>query len=259
MLTSQGHPSNNEHALLVNLVNDVQTQLGSEHVLHSFLTSDLGAPLPLHISLSRPLMLTTAAKDEFLSALSASLRSINLFSVTKRTGSSAITSRSLAVSPSGLAFFRSPDSDRTFLVLRVANTVSKDGISSNPQLRELLRRTNAIATTHGLPTLYGRAIDEEAAELVDNAFHISIAWTFRLPDEATVIQTYKIFRSEKFKELRRCKVPVAGVKVKIGNAVTHVSLVEGRGGSGSPASGTGSLRSSRTPMSSASGNDSPWA
>ena len=57
------------------MVNDLVASL-LEHVtaegvspIHSFLSSDLGAPLPLHISLSRPVTFPTQDKDKFVELL----------------------------------------------------------------------------------------------------------------------------------------------------------------------------------------------
>ncbi|KAM0276598.1 hypothetical protein ACHAQH_006603 [Verticillium albo-atrum] len=249
------HPATEEHSLLVEFLIAAQKQLGPAHKLHSFLTSDLNAPLPLHISLSKPLSLTTSNKDAFLDALTLSLR---------RT--SATINGPFSVAPRGLAFYKSPDSDRTFLVLQVANPEVRPpipGTSTNPQLRELLRRCNAIASSRGLPTLYAskgqvEAADEEEATaeadmLVDNAFHISIAWTFALPDEETCLRTYRIFRTPPFKEIRSWEVRVSGIKAKIGNVVTHISL-----GNGKVAGGTSWQREKSRSARSASGNNSPW-
>ncbi|KAH6692670.1 hypothetical protein F5X68DRAFT_201378 [Plectosphaerella plurivora] len=258
-LTNPGHPSTEQHAMLVDLVSAIQRKLGVDHKLHSFLTSDLNAPLPLHISLSRPLSLTTANKDDFLSAATTSLRAFNPAAMSPKGATHSAKGLSFALIPGGLAFYRSPDSDRTFLVLRVANAIV-DGISSNPQLRELLRRCNSVAAAQGLPTLYAHSskaykdADAEDVVLIDNAFHISIAWTFRLPDEETCLASYRIFRSERFRELRRAKIDVNGVKVKIGNVVTHVALAEGRN-----RHAAGSLKSSRATSSSVDGDESPWA
>ncbi|CRK23827.1 hypothetical protein BN1723_013134 [Verticillium longisporum] len=92
-----------------------------------------------------------------------------------------------------------------------------------------------------------------ADALVDNAFHVSIAWTFALPDEEMCIRTYRIFRAPSFKKLRNWEVRVSGVKVKIGNVVTHVLLGNGKVAGG----GRGSRESSRSARS-PTGDDSPY-
>ena len=48
--------------------------LGGGKGLTSLLESDLGAPLPLHVSLSRPLALTTEQKDDFLVRVEGAIR-----------------------------------------------------------------------------------------------------------------------------------------------------------------------------------------
>ncbi|UKZ48748.1 hypothetical protein TrVGV298_002977 [Trichoderma virens] len=68
------HPLADQHEKLVQLVCRVNEQIGSRVKLHSFLKSDLGAPLPLHISLSRPISLTTSNKDVFLDKISSALQ-----------------------------------------------------------------------------------------------------------------------------------------------------------------------------------------
>lgn len=45
----------------------------SEIEMMSLLTSDLGSPLPLHISLSRPIVFTAAQKDSFVESLHANI------------------------------------------------------------------------------------------------------------------------------------------------------------------------------------------
>ncbi|KAJ3955634.1 poly(U)-specific 3'-to-5' RNA exonuclease [Colletotrichum tropicale] len=178
--------------------------------LQPLLTSDLNAPLPLHVSLTRPLSLTTAQKDDFLSALTSS--------VSHATGP-------FTLSPRGIGFFKSPDSDRAFLILRVADprASSRDSNSTtgkNPQLRAMLTKCNAVALRFGQPPLY----QARATELVDDAFHVSIGWTFGLPPEDACLQTYGMLRLPEFAEVKKWEIPVSGVKAKIGNVVTHVPL-----------------------------------
>ncbi|KAF4925952.1 U6 snRNA phosphodiesterase [Colletotrichum viniferum] len=178
--------------------------------LQPLLTSDLNAPLPLHVSLTRPLSLTTAQKDDFLSALTSS--------VSHATGA-------FILSPRGIGFFKSPDSDRAFLILRVADprASSRDSNNTtgkNPQLRALLTKCNAVALRFGQQPLY----QARATELVDDAFHVSIGWTFGLPPEDACLQTYGMLRLPEFAEVKKWEIPVSGVKAKIGNVVTHVPL-----------------------------------
>ncbi|EFQ25448.1 hypothetical protein CGRA01v4_02564 [Colletotrichum graminicola] len=202
------HPDADQHSLLTSLLDQIKPLLGSQK-MYPLLTSDLNAPLPLHISLSRPLSLTTAQKGPFLSSLTSSLSSA--------TGD-------FALSPRGVGFFKSPDSDRAFLILRVADpAASRDSASTsgkNPHLRTLLTRCNAVALRFNHPALY----QVHATELVDDAFHVSIGWTFGLPPEDACLQTYALLKQPEFRLIRQWRIEVAGVKVKIGNVVTNVPL-----------------------------------
>jgi hypothetical protein len=56
------------------------TQDGSGSTVHSLLHSDLGAQLPLHISLSRPVVLRTEQRASFTEALSEGVRSSGISS-----------------------------------------------------------------------------------------------------------------------------------------------------------------------------------
>lgn len=69
-----GHPTQAQHEALSSLVDTAREKLGRGKGLTSLLESDLGAPLPLHVSLSRPLALTTAQKDDFLARLEGAIR-----------------------------------------------------------------------------------------------------------------------------------------------------------------------------------------
>ncbi|OAR00605.1 hypothetical protein LLEC1_06440 [Akanthomyces lecanii] len=146
-------PSHKQHAALTRLLDRVEETLDGEIELHQFMTSDLGAPLPLHVSLSRPLSLPTADKDDFLRHMSASL------------GSGTV--RPFAVRPRCLAWFTSPDSNRSFLVLGVATV---DDEQDNGALMELLRKSNAAAAQFGQPLLYQTRDDDTAR----TAFHVKI-------------------------------------------------------------------------------------
>ncbi|PFH61863.1 hypothetical protein XA68_15991 [Ophiocordyceps unilateralis] len=199
------HPTQRQHETLGQLLDMAEAMIGHDLELHRFLASDLGSPMPLHISLSRPLSLRTADKDDFLDRLTQSLQAAGI--------------GPFAVAPCGLAWCKSPDSDRTFLILRVAATKS-----ANPQLIALLDRCNATANLFGQPALYGRTRDESVAM----AFHLSIAWSFGLPGHEASLATLELFQHKRFRHLPTWRIDVAGVKAKIGNAVTHIPLADHR-------------------------------
>ncbi|KAI0976784.1 U6 snRNA phosphodiesterase Usb1 [Xylaria arbuscula] len=190
------HPKPAERELLTTLLSNLEGNLTSSSSfsyssspsnlmsITSFLTSDLGAPQPLHISLSRPIVLSTAQKDTFLTALESSIRTSGV--------------PPFELTPSGLEWHRTEESSRSFLVLRVRgreahekkskvdaeeyhhnDNDNRGGIGrededeegtggkkeeeadsskpANPQLTTLLDRANALVTAHGQPALYAFA------------------------------------------------------------------------------------------------------
>lgn len=69
-------PSTTEHAALAAVITALRTRLPPDCLsLHSLLTSDLAAPLPLHISLSRSIGFATERKDDFVVAVERAIRS----------------------------------------------------------------------------------------------------------------------------------------------------------------------------------------
>ncbi|KAI0431551.1 U6 snRNA phosphodiesterase Usb1 [Xylaria sp. FL1042] len=129
------HPTPAERRTLTTLLTNIEsnlTSLSSSHStspspsnplsITSFLTSDLGAPQPLHISLSRPIVLSTSQKDEFLSDLEANIRT---------SGPAPFE-----LTPTGLEWHHTEESARSFLVLRVRSadrsTATSSSSSSSP-------------------------------------------------------------------------------------------------------------------------------
>lgn len=212
-----GHPSAEQHDLLVRLLGAIEAEIGSGVRLTKFLTSDLGAPLPLHISLSRPLTLTTANKDAFLEKLESTIRShpISGFSVV----------------PGGLAWYKSPDSERLFLIIRVVTSPSHTKVppssasevpgAPNPELAALLRRCNGVGSLFDQPRLYQKTASDMN---IGAAFHVSVAWTFDVPSPVDSLRSLTVFKEARFKEMPKWEIDVSGVKVKIGNVVHHVPL-----------------------------------
>ncbi|KAH7313568.1 hypothetical protein B0I35DRAFT_275743 [Stachybotrys elegans] len=201
------HPTVAQHDVLVQLVHHIQTTVGDEAKLHTFLTSDLGAPLPLHISLSRPMSLTTNDKDKFFDKLTDAITT---------TSTTPFT-----VNPRGLAWYKSPDSNRNFLIMRVNSPLgAKERTSPNPELMSLLTRCNTVAAQFNQLPLYQR----NKNEAVGTAFHISIAWTFDVPTVETSIKALDSLSADQFRQLHSWEIDVSNIKVKIGNIISSVAL-----------------------------------
>ncbi|KAH8682423.1 U6 snRNA phosphodiesterase Usb1 [Xylariales sp. PMI_506] len=266
------HPSSAEHTLLTSLLDQLDSKIracpdsAQPFRLSSFLTSDLGAPLPLHISLSRPISLSTAQKDDYLARLRDAV-----------VGSSV---RPFELEIRSLDWHRTHESERSFLVLRVAaprprgsgpgggggGQTRASGPSAahghsgdNIELATLLHRSNAVAKAFDQPALYAFATVKESAPPssgspapasatteskpvkdddstttsaaattrtdVESAFHISLAWSFSAPTPELSRVTSEVCSSPALLAgIQEMRVNVDGVKVKIGNVVTHLEL-----------------------------------
>ncbi|KAI0598987.1 U6 snRNA phosphodiesterase Usb1 [Biscogniauxia sp. FL1348] len=324
------HPTPTERTHLTTLLSDLQTAITTTTnssppiQLTSFLTSELSAPQPLHISLSRPIVLTTPQRDPFLASLSAqAVRGSRL--------------RAFDLVPYALAWHRSPETSRTFLVLRVrstatttttattvtttASTASREedpsrhhqqqqkkkksqnqssritrsstaaakltnttttttkpqnspttthpslptpppppppppNLNPNPELSLLLHRCNDLVTSYAQPPLYAAA--DRPPDPDADPFHVSLAWTFAPPTPELRDLAERVARpffgavgagaqrveGEKEGEKGKMRIPVDGVKAKIGNVVTHVELpsaVVGKGRGRRRSSGGGGI------------------
>jgi transketolase N-terminal domain/subunit len=99
------------------------------------------------------------------------------------------------------------------------------GTLSNPELMRLLNACNAVAQRFDQPILYQSKGGEEGS--ADEAFHISIGWALDLPVDEESNKALEVFRDGEFESVETWKIPVPGVKVKIGNVVSHVPLSSG--------------------------------
>ncbi|KAL7787812.1 hypothetical protein V8C37DRAFT_389608 [Trichoderma ceciliae] len=207
------HPLANQHEKLAQLVRRVNQDIGSQVKLHSLMTSDLGAPLPLHISLSRPISLSTSNKDRFLDQISSALHTGGV--------------HQFSLSPKRLRWYESPDSNRTFLILQVAGSSTSDDAAtlSNPELMRVLEVCNDTVQSFNQPILYQH--QSRGRDSADEAFHISIGWALNLQVDEESNKALEAFGGEEFGSIKSWKVPVPGVKVKIGNVVSHLPLSTG--------------------------------
>jgi hypothetical protein len=175
--------------------------------IHGFLRSELGAQLPLHISLSAPLVLKTEQKQPFQDSIKARLDSTHIepFTVAARR----------------LDWVANHDRSRFFLVLKLSKP-------ENDELNKLLSICNATAAQFDLSQLYDdvAAIDPGSAvrprsktleKVIDksDAFHISIAWTLEDPDDRHMRRLVELIDDLPY----GLKVSFSHLKIKIGNAV----------------------------------------
>lgn len=200
--------------------------LGANSGVHSLLLSDLSAPLPLHISLSRSLVLKTEQRDEFLQHATANLKDA--------------AERPFTVEYSKLAWYPNHDKTRWFLSLSVV-------APKQNELNKLLDACNRAAASMQQPKLYvpnegeeisksnskkrkmsNSHIDDEKATSMNSGsitdcsdfFHISLAWSLspqQLNEEVCSSDASK-------SALSGLSTTFDVVKVKIGNVITPIAL-----------------------------------
>lgn len=185
-----------------------RTSSPKEALVHDLLRSDLGALLPLHVSLSAPLVLRTEQKTLFEERLADRLRKLRV---------SAFT-----VNVVGFDWVSNHDATRFFLVLRLSKP-------EGDQLNVLLHACNTSAREFELTQLYDVPAEVhvstdkgEVFDIPDNssAFHISIAWTLQRPTEDAARQ----LSSTVVDRCRGLEIKFESLKLKIGNTVLNILL-----------------------------------
>lgn len=210
------------------------TSFSSAQILqiHSLLRSELGAELPLHISLSRPIVLLAPQRQPFIDTL------------TRAISRSGVSTFEVAVK--GLEWVANYEKTRWFLVLKLERA-SQNG------LNKLLHLSNQTVANFGQPPLYtdllqysadgrsrkrqtanrGRSKETTKAAIsssmshsepstdidMSSSFHISIGWTLGVPS-----QDLRERLNTRGIDFLTLKVDVSTVKVKIGNSITAISL-----------------------------------
>jgi hypothetical protein len=185
------------------------------------LQSELGAPLPLHVSLSRTMQIQTDDRDTFLETLKFSLRRAGV--------------RAFHFNFQSLKWVPNFERNRWFLVLSIEKP-------SRDELNKLLNATNEAAESYGHPGLYtgghgdGPMQDDanrsmakrskhqhKTSEGLDRSeyFHISIAWNLEEPDPDWISLARNVDVS-RFVQPPQAAFDV--VKARIGNVVHNVSL-----------------------------------
>jgi U6 snRNA phosphodiesterase len=151
-LQFEWHPSPAHQALLTNLLHRIQSLAEDCPRLTSLLFSSLGAPTPLHISLSKILPIQTKQRDNFLKLLKSRIRDLHISSFEVQLNG-------------GLQFVRNEDGSRRFLVVKPSRVSS-----GTEELRKILAVCNDVVKESGV----------DATGLYDglggDGFHFSIAW-----------------------------------------------------------------------------------
>lgn len=206
-------------------------------MVHSLLQTPLDVPLPLHISLSRSLVLRTETKASFLASLRASL--------------TTLTDRyqgGLSVSPTSVSWHGNEDGSRAFLVLRVSDSSGAQDSSVQGEtenrcqsgaLSALLKICNRVAGEFDQPLLYSTQRDPDTGRRgsvpkvgeepdVSSSFHISVAWA--LPSPSCSIE--KLERQDVGKDMpqvgqvmediRGLRIRFGEVKIRIGKDVSSL-------------------------------------
>lgn len=231
----RGNPSQTESDNLHGLIQHVKDMIDAQNKEHPkkspvpkiipSLQSELGAPLPLHVSLSRTLQIKTEDRDVFLDALKSRLRRASV--------------ASFQFQFKGLKWVPNFQRNRWFLVLGIEKP-AKNG------LNRLLDACNEATAQCGHPGLYvrgqgdgpmesstenegnkrrkGQDTEEESTDRSDR-FHVSIAWNLEEPDPDWTALIKNIDVSERIKQPQ---ASINVVKARIGNVVHNIDLKAGR-------------------------------
>ena len=185
------------------------------------LQSELGAPLPLHVSLSRTLQIRTEDRDHFLETLRASLRR------------AAVPAFSFKFQ--NLKWVPNFERNRWFLVLSIEKP-------AHNELNRLLNACNDATRRCGHSGLYiggqgdgpmednnadhgpkkrkSQHTDKEDIDRSDR-FHISIAWNLEQPDPGLISEVQRIDVSQ---HIQPPQAIFDVVKARIGNVVHNIGL-----------------------------------
>ncbi|MCJ1249050.1 poly(U)-specific 3'-to-5' RNA exonuclease [Trapelia coarctata] len=218
------------HSLIRNLNGGLEAR---DAKVKTLLESELGAEMPLHISLSRSLMLSTDERQPFVERLKSALEE----SVTKP----------FELHMSGLNWVPNYERTRWFLVLQLAKP-AEDGLNAlllaSNQTAAAFDKRQLYAASNSHPIGEGargrgsrRSRPSERAGLsrspiltqrtssgsrpdCSSSFHISIAWSLSPPTEEIVARA----RSVDVSDLQSIRFTVRSIKAKVGNAITALSL-----------------------------------
>ncbi|KAK2741891.1 poly(U)-specific 3'-to-5' RNA exonuclease [Myotisia sp. PD_48] len=213
------YPNHKELQILSGIISTYELKLAEEDQLqiHSLLYNELAVQLPLHISLSRPVVLLTDQRQRFLDLYQDEINTSGV--------------RPFRLSMKSLDWVSNSENTRWFLVIRVTRP-------PNDELNRLLDLSNIVLAQFNQTPLYNDAARHQSNSLkhgntessfsrasrpdCSNHFHISIAWSLMEPSA-------KQKESLSLLDLNLSEIEVffKNVKIKIGNHIHSEALPAG--------------------------------
>ncbi|GKZ25628.1 poly(U)-specific 3'-to-5' RNA exonuclease [Aspergillus brasiliensis] len=215
------YPSKDELSILSDVIAQINNRLdGSTIQLHSLLHSDLGAQLPLHISLSRPVVLRTEQRQSFLEAFQAQLKELQIPTFNVTTNSLDCVSNYEKTRWFYVLRAEKPEEDNLNRLLWLSNRALAR--FEQPPLYESTQDVAAVRKSKGGGTTVSRVSRESGQTGADysHCFHISLAWS--LTDLSSAER--ERIRGVDLRKVRELSVRFDCVKVKIGNQVSSIPL-----------------------------------
>ncbi|KAK1811837.1 poly(U)-specific 3'-to-5' RNA exonuclease [Friedmanniomyces endolithicus] len=200
-------------ALLSELIAEERSVDCGKQELKSLLHNELGVCLPLHVSLSRPLVLQkTAHKEPFVRQLGQAIARCN--------------ARAFRAVPTSLRWHPNELGTCWFLVLQ---------LPENRELAQLLSSCNDVAALFDQPLLYTEGVDASHAQddkkKTNRGFHISIAWSLNEPESAgddppgkPWAEQPRTSRADSDRRLAGLSIAFSEIKVRVGQDVSSIPL-----------------------------------
>ncbi|EED16220.1 conserved hypothetical protein [Talaromyces stipitatus ATCC 10500] len=200
------YPRKDELIILEDILKKCETELAHGHSkIDTLLQSDLNVQLPLHVSLSRPVVLSTDQKQPFIEGFEHAIKESN--------------TKPFTVISDTLDWVSNTERTRWFLVIRLKKP-------KDDNLNQLLRISNRILAVYNQPPLYATEVKlmdrvikhgKSSSRLTENedftdCFHISIAWSLTAPSSEERQKASDINL-----DTLRLEISFNSVKAKIGN------------------------------------------
>ncbi|KAI2967962.1 hypothetical protein CBS147323_4510 [Aspergillus niger] len=215
------YPSKDELSILSDVIDQINDRLdGSTIQLHSLLHSDLGAQLPLHISLSRPVVLRTEQRQSFLELFQSQLKESQIPAFNVTTNSLDCVSNYEKTRWFYVLRAEKPEGNALNRLLRLSNRALAR--FEQPPLYESSQDVAAVRKSNEGGTTLPRESSDSGQTGADysHCFHISLAWSLTGLSSAES----ELIGGVDLQKVRELSVRFDCVKVKVGNHVSSIPL-----------------------------------